>query len=253
MNGTGVVTALKLEARTLGPARQRPDGLSSLADGTLLIMGGMGHAAAMSAARSLADAGAHALLSFGLAGGLDPALGPGQVVIPRAVIGRDGAKFTASPEWREGLYAAIAAQRPIAAGELLGSAAAIDTVAGKSEAFRDTGAVAVDMESLAVAQVAAARGLPFVAVRVIVDAASDALPRAVVAASLEGRGENRAADRRPRSCACGSGWADPFGAALSRSDSFIGGCGLGGSIDPAVRRRPRRMKVGWRAAGVAAP
>lgn len=187
MNGTGVVTALKLEARTLGPARQRPDGLSSLADGTLLIMGGMGHAAAMSAARSLADAGAHALLSFGLAGGLDPALGPGQVVIPRAVIGRDGAKFTASPEWREGLYAAIAAQRPIAAGELLGSAAAIDTVAGKSEAFRDTGAVAVDMESLAVAQVAAARGLPFVAVRVIVDAASDALPRAVVAASLEGR------------------------------------------------------------------
>ena len=52
------------------------------------------------------------------------------------------------------------------------------------------------MESLAVAQVAAAHGLPFVAVRVIVDTAADALPRAVVAASLERPGADVAAARR---------------------------------------------------------
>jgi len=44
----------------------------------------------------------------------------------------------------------------------------------------------VDMESLAIAQVAAAHRLPFVAVRVIVDTAADELPRAVVTASQEG-------------------------------------------------------------------
>ena len=37
------------------------------------------------------------------------------------------------------------------------------------------------------AQVAAAHGLPFIAVRVIVDTAGDALPRAVVAASRAGQ------------------------------------------------------------------
>jgi hypothetical protein len=39
------------------------------------------------------------------------------------------------------------------------------------------------MESLAVAQVAAQRGIPFIAVRVIVDTASDVLPGSVIAAS----------------------------------------------------------------------
>ncbi len=43
------------------------------------------------------------------------------------------------------------------------------------------------MESAGVAQVAAARHLPFIAVRVIVDTAVDALPRAVVAAGRGGQ------------------------------------------------------------------
>jgi adenosylhomocysteine nucleosidase len=41
----------------------------------------------------------------------------------------------------------------------------------------------VDMESLAVAQVARVHGLPFIAIRVIVDSAADNLPRAVAAAA----------------------------------------------------------------------
>jgi hypothetical protein len=43
------------------------------------------------------------------------------------------------------------------------------------------------MESLAIAQVAAAHDLPFMAVRVIVDGAADALPRAVTAARRDGQ------------------------------------------------------------------
>jgi adenosylhomocysteine nucleosidase len=41
----------------------------------------------------------------------------------------------------------------------------------------------VDMESLAVAEVAVSRRVPFVAVRVIVDGAGDVLPKAVTAAA----------------------------------------------------------------------
>ena len=187
MNGVGVVAALEAEARTLGPAVRRHDGLSSLRDGALLAVSGMGSAAAAAAARRLVDAGAAALMSFGLAGGLDPSLAAGSVVVPGEVISGDGARLLTSAGWCGQLRLAIDGLGPVCCGRLLTVSHPIGPIADKARAFRETGAVAADMESLAVAQVAALHGLPFVAVRVIVDSALDALPPAVTAASREGR------------------------------------------------------------------
>ena len=187
MKGVGVVTALKAEARTLGPVVRRPDGWSSLSDGALLAVSGMGGPLAGIASLALVEAGASALMSFGLAGGLDPNLGAGSVVLPCEVVSHDGTCYLTAGVWREQLRPAIAQHRPVAGGKLLSSQAAIGTLADKARAFRETGALAVDMESAAIAEVAAAHGLPFVAVRVIVDTAVDVLPRAVVAASVKGR------------------------------------------------------------------
>jgi adenosylhomocysteine nucleosidase len=185
--GTGVVAALDSEARTLGPAARRNDGLSTLGDGALLAVSGIGGDLAAIAARRLVDAGVSGLMSFGLAGGLDPRLRAGCVILPVEVISRDGARFATADAWRGRIGAAVGAARHIEAGKLLSNPTMIGTVADKAAAFRDTGAVAVDMESLAIAEVAAAHGLPFVALRVIVDTALDVLPRAVVAASVGGR------------------------------------------------------------------
>jgi adenosylhomocysteine nucleosidase len=187
LNGVGVVAALAAEARALGPTVKRIGDVDCLGEATLLAVSGMGCAAAGLAAGRLIDAGASALMSFGLAGGLDPGLTAGSVVFPSEVISREGARFPTSLTWRERLLAAALLQRPVTGGKLLTSAQPIDAVADKAAAFRDTGAVAVDMESLAVAQVAAAHRLPFMAVRVIVDTAADRLPHAVVAASQGGR------------------------------------------------------------------
>jgi adenosylhomocysteine nucleosidase len=187
LTALGVVAALEAEARTLGPAVRRRDGLFLLSDGALLAISGMGGAQAALAARSLVDAGAAALMSFGLAGGLDPTLRAGTVVLPSEVISRGGARFFTSPGWREQLSQAIAKQRPVAGGILLTSPQPIGAVADKAAAFRETGAVAVDMESLGVAEVAAARNLPLIAVRVIVDTAADVLPRTVMAATRDGQ------------------------------------------------------------------
>ena len=181
----GVVAALAAEARTLGKAVRRRDGLWSLSDGALLAVGGMGEVLAARAARSLVDAGAAGLLSFGFAGGLDPSLSAGTVLLPTEIVSGKGGRFMTSTDWRERLCVAFAERRP-AAGALLTSAAPIDSVADKASAFRETGAVAVDMESLSVAEVAAAHRLPFIAVRVIVDTAADVLPRAVLAANRAG-------------------------------------------------------------------
>jgi len=186
LNGVGVVAALEAEARTLGVAVRRHDGLFCLVDGTLLAVSGIGCAHADLAAGSLVAAGASALMSFGLAGGLDPALHAGSVVLPDEVISRDGARCVAAREWREHLLREVQKACPATGGKLLTCPRPIDAPAEKAAAFRETGAVAVDMESLAIAQVAERHGLPFIAARVIVDTAADVVPPSVIAASGSG-------------------------------------------------------------------
>ena len=187
MSVAGVVVALDLEARSLRPRTRRRDGLFEVGDGTLVAVGGMGRAAAAGAAGVLVDAGATALVSWGLAGGLDPKLRAGTICLPSTVVSRDGATFIADHHWLEILTAAIGQRLTVVSGKLLTSAVAIEDVVAKAAAFAETGAVAVDMESAGVAQIAAANKLPFVAVRAIVDTAGDALPPAVMAAGAENR------------------------------------------------------------------
>jgi adenosylhomocysteine nucleosidase len=187
----GIVSALAAEARTLGRAAPRGGGLDQLADGALLAVSGIGESAAAAAARRLVLAGARALASFGMAGGLDPALVCGAVVLPEEVVvwedsGRAAAVTATSDDWRERLRAALPASCVAAGGTLLASPRPMPCAA-KAQAWRSSRAAAVDMESGAVAQVATQAGLPFIALRVIVDTASDELPAAVIAASSGGR------------------------------------------------------------------
>jgi adenosylhomocysteine nucleosidase len=143
----------------------------------------MGSAAAAAGSRALIGAGATALASWGMAGGLDPALTPGAILLPDEVIATDGRSVSTALEWRTRLSRAIVEHAPVRAGRLLTSTRAIGSVADKAELFRATGAVAVDMESLAVAEIARDAQVPFMAVRVIVDGAQDTLPRIVTAAA----------------------------------------------------------------------
>jgi adenosylhomocysteine nucleosidase len=192
LSAIGVVAALASEARALGPSMPRGgepplSELALLGEGSLLALSGIGRAAAATAAQALIDAGVSALMTFGMAGGLDPKLQPGSVVIPCELLASDGARYVANPAWREQVAAAVSPLRAVTEGNLLTSTHAIETPADKAAAFRATGAAAVDMESAAVAAIAAQHNLPFIAVRVIVDTAADMLPRAVVAASKAGR------------------------------------------------------------------
>lgn len=164
--------------------------MASLADGTLLSISGMGITAAAAGARALLGAGATALVSWGMAGGLDPALAAGSIFLPSEIIALGGESIMTARHWRDRLSVAIAALSPVAHGKLLTSGRAIASVADKADLFRDTGAAAVDMESLAVAQAAMRRQLPFIAVRVIVDSAADALPP-VVSAAADSAGQLR--------------------------------------------------------------
>ena len=186
MNAAGVVAALASEAKALGSPVRMHEGCGVLADGTLIAVSGMGPAAARLAAERLIGAGAAGLISWGLAGGLDPALMAGTLCLPREVIGEDGRRFATTRSWRESIMAALGPDRKVAEGTLLTRDRPVAGVASKAELRRETGAEAVDMESAAVAQIAAAHAVPFIAVRVVVDTAVDAIPGSVARASESG-------------------------------------------------------------------
>jgi adenosylhomocysteine nucleosidase len=148
----------------------------------------MGMAAAAQSARALVSAGAGALVSWGMAGGLDPALVAGTVFLPGEVVAADGTALLTARLWRERLGEAVRSQDGTAPpivleGRLLTSPKAIGSLSDKAALFQQTGAAAVDMESVAIAQIAHTHRLPFIAIRVIVDSAEDVLPRAVTAAA----------------------------------------------------------------------
>jgi adenosylhomocysteine nucleosidase len=177
---TGIVAALTAEARTLEKPGAQPDPrpVQTLPDGTLLVVGGMGPAAATQAAVLLLAAGARNLLSFGLAGALDPALLPGTVLLPDTVTDESGATHTTFGLWREQL-AARCESLSIVRGTLLSVPEVLPTATAKSQQRSRSGACGVDMESFAIGRVAAQAGVNFAVARVIVDTATDAVPRSV--------------------------------------------------------------------------
>jgi hopanoid-associated phosphorylase len=132
--------------------------------------------AAAAAAQQLLDAGCAGLLSFGLSGGLRPELPPGCVILAEGVWLPDGRTVAADPRWRNRLLARLIPEIDCAGGLLAGEADALMTPAAKAACHRRTGALAVDMESAGVAQVAQARQAPFLVVRCIADPAGRALP-----------------------------------------------------------------------------
>ena len=110
-------------------------------------------------------------ISIGFAGGLDPALHPGDCIIGNKVINSSGGVYSCQdecvPATTDSSHILYCADKVVA------------TQQEKSRLFETTGASAVDMESAAVAWYAQKRGERFAWIRVISDAAGDMVPEAV--------------------------------------------------------------------------
>jgi hopanoid-associated phosphorylase len=130
-----------------------------------VIVGGAGIA---EAARAVS-----AIVSFGLCGGLDPALKAGDLVVGSGVIA-DGERFAADRAWAGRLASALLGAPT---GDFASGGAMAADVQAKAALRRGTGAVAVDMESHLVART----GLPFAVIRAVSDPADRSLPIAAQA------------------------------------------------------------------------
>jgi adenosylhomocysteine nucleosidase len=162
----GIVTALKSERRWIGETDSE----------TKIALSGVGMHRAENAARGLVASGATHLVSWGAAGGLDPELVPGTVVLPRSVTAPDGTTFESDIVWRDRLIHHIREHVRLSTGRSLTVKTAVTDPEQKRALFSRDGAVAVDMESAAIARVAKEHDLSWIAVRVVVDSATVPLP-----------------------------------------------------------------------------
>jgi adenosylhomocysteine nucleosidase len=164
----GIVVGMTAEARLLGRT------------GCAIAVGGGTPVGARRMAQNLVDDGATALISFGLAGGLDPALAAGTLLVPRAVLSQ-GRLLVCD----EALRAPLAGDSTDC---LLAATAVVTSASEKLRLWQSTGAGAVDLESGEVAEVAITAGIPFAVLRAVCDPAARDLPSAaVVALDHQGR------------------------------------------------------------------
>jgi adenosylhomocysteine nucleosidase len=115
------------------------------------------------------------VISFGVAGGLDPALKSGDVVVATEVLSGD-TRFLADMALNDEMITHATLRRRVVRGGLAGVEQVVAARACKAALRSETGAAAVDMESHIAAAYAAEASIPFAALRVISDPANRALP-----------------------------------------------------------------------------
>ena len=176
----GIICALYSEAAAFIAARPPVQQSIEVDARTSLIVSGMGRERARQAGQRLIEAGVDCLVSFGAAGALAPALRPGDLVAPQQVY-EAGERYTVSAALPASMQECLSRNNvTVHTGPLACAAQPLASVAAKQELFRQTGAIAVDMESAAVLEMAQNNGLTACVLRVIIDDAHTALPAAAL-------------------------------------------------------------------------
>ena len=113
------------------------------------------------------------IISAGFAGGLDDSLAQGDILMADQIIGTDDRRLDIDFKFADDAFSAA---RHLHVGRLLTTDHVIREPQEKRALGKRYGAMAVDMESLAVAEVCRGERIRFLAVRVISDPAARALP-----------------------------------------------------------------------------
>lgn len=169
-----ILTAVDLEARTLA----RHLGLAAVSGATWphFRSGSVELACVGLRASALRTRAAHFrlpafVISAGACGGLAPELTEGELIVPEAVVTEDGLRTATAP--LKGVDAR---------GTLVSVSHVITSGADKARVWMETGAIACDMESAAIAAWARAQGLSAAVVRGVSDTADHGVPADLAAA-----------------------------------------------------------------------
>jgi adenosylhomocysteine nucleosidase len=184
----GIIAALPAEQRTLSTHRIASGEWIGLSDNTLLALSGAGPERAAAAGRRLIEEGVNALLSWGCAAGLESTLVPGSLVLPKTLTAADGRLHSVDSTWHQRLHRCLSERFVVHTGSVVESRHLVVEATEKTALFDRFRGIALDMESVAIAQLAAENGIPFVAIRTVADPADSNLPQSV-AQAMDHRGD----------------------------------------------------------------
>jgi adenosylhomocysteine nucleosidase len=136
--------------------------------GVRVLTTGMGQDAAAGAAAAALGGGVTAVVVAGLAGGCDPALGVGTVVVATGLCDLGGRPLDAPLVDPAICAAVLAATPPAVAGTVASVDAAVDDPASRAR-LAATGALAVETEAAGWAAACLRAGVPLLVVRAVLD------------------------------------------------------------------------------------
>ncbi len=173
----GVICALRREAQLLLGSRVDLPQITHLESQVMVQVCGMGSRRAQRATHALLEAGCKSLVSFGTAGGLQPGLSAGELVIPQRVIDEEGAQYNVDADWRERLTQTLKGPGILQSKQVLISVEKpLLSSESKYALGQRTGACAVDMESVAIARIAQEKNIPLLVLRAVSDDYRQSLP-----------------------------------------------------------------------------
>ena len=176
---TGIVVGLAEELITLTSKKMAKGQCLFMADKLLVAYSGAGPVNAQSAAELLVAKGATRLISWGCAAALGESLRPGDLVLADKLIDAGNVEIAVNADWTVHAKNSLANYVVVYSGCLAESTRIVSSSKDKKQLHSNTGAIALDMESVAVARVAKQHTLPFLTIRVIADPVNMNLPRAI--------------------------------------------------------------------------
>lgn len=176
---TGIVVALPEELSTLTSKKIDKGCCVYITDTIVLAYSGAGANNARSASELLIAQGATRLISWGCAAALSETLKSGDLVLADTLIDAEGTQITIDPDWRGYTKNLLSTSLQVHTGSLAESNCIVAASQDKKHLHTQTGAVALDMETIAIAKVARQHQLPFLAIRAIADPVNMNLPEAV--------------------------------------------------------------------------
>ena len=142
-----------------------------------IIWVGNKQGSAYTQANTLVKNGCEILISFGIAGALDPQLSAGDLVIPKSVTDAECNTFSTDYNLYQKISRHFSNKFKVSGGTLFGSETIIWDADEKKHLFNKYNTNIVDMESFGVARAANENNCSFLIVRSISDIANQSLPK----------------------------------------------------------------------------
>jgi len=175
---TGIIIALPDEINSLTNKKITKGDCVFINENTVVYCSGAGPKNAATASQLLIDKGAKRLISWGCAAALSSDLKPGNLVLPQQLQSESNQLLSLDSPWLTHVSEQLSTLQPNN-GLLAESSIIVAESHAKKAINRQSNAIALDMESIAVAQTARQHNLPAIVIRCIADPVEMSLPKAV--------------------------------------------------------------------------